>query len=96
MSLNHGPFTYEQIIRFIGEQSEPEEGTEGLKIMDSTPAKLVMGAYFHEFDAICSYSPESPVEKQLRMDDLFKSTLSGDEHMCAYILMNNLWQDHVP
>ena len=95
MLINPGPFTYKQVFRFMGEQIIAQEGTEGLKIMDSIPAKIVMLACGHEFTAICSYSAESPLEQKSRMDDLYESTLSGEnEHMCAFILINNLWHDH--
>ena len=94
MSINPGPFTFKQIFRFIGDQIIAEEGTEGPKILDSTPAKVVMLAYGLQFDAICSDSTESAVEQTRRMDVLYETVLSGNEHMCAFILINNLWHDH--
>ena len=94
MSKKHGPFTYKDVIRFMGEQSTAEEGTDGLKMMDSVPAKMVLAAYGEAFNAIASDSAQSLVEKKHRMDDLFHSTLSGTQHMCAFILINHLWHDH--
>ena len=93
----HGPFTYKQILHCIEEQSEVEEAKgAGLKIMDSVPAKVVMYAFFSKFKVIGTQSPLSPREKTRQRDDLFDSTISGEtEEMCAFILMNNVWQDHV-
>ena len=93
----HAPFTYKQILHCIEEQSQVEEATgAGPKIMDSVPAKVVMNAFFSKFKAIGTQSPLSPREKIRQQGDLFDGTISGEtEEMCASILMNNTWQDHV-
>jgi len=95
MSINPGPFTYKQVLTCIEERSLAEAETEaGLKIMDSVAAKVVMAAYVRKFSAICSHSSQSPREKRSRFDDLFDTKISAEvEHMCAYLLINNLWHD---
>jgi hypothetical protein len=96
MSWGNELITYEDnILQFLEAQSfaENEASWPGLKIMDSAPARVVMRAYVRGFQAVRSLSGLSPVEQQRLLDEHFVSALSGNELMCAHILMSNDWQE---